>query len=78
MITTGATNSTVVTLSTSAEAVPVTTASTTISRYGRPPETCAAHAARKPKSPVWRRTLTMIIIPNSKKMTFQSIPRLWS
>ena len=33
-----------------------------------------AQIATYSKMPVWRSTLTMIIIPSSRKMTFQSIP----
>ena len=71
---TGATRSTVVTLSRSAEANAVMSTSRTIIRNGRPRARCAAQIARNSKTPVCRRIPTITIIPKSRKMTFQSIP----
>ena len=71
---TGATSSTVVTLSSSAEATAVMTISSTISGKGRPRARWAAQMARNSKIPVSPSTLTMIIMPSSRKMTFQSTP----
>ena len=41
---------------------------------GRPRARFAAQMARYSKTPVWRSTPTMTIIPSSRKMTFQSTP----
>ena len=71
---TGATSSTVVTLSSRAEAKAVIRTSRTIIRNGRARARCADQIARNSKTPVCRRTPTITIIPNSRKMTFQSIP----
>ena len=46
-------------------------------RSGEPLARLAAQIAMYSKTPVWRSTLTMIIIPNSRKMTSQSIPVSW-
>jgi hypothetical protein len=67
-------SSTVVTLSSSAEAPAVIRISRTMTRYGRPPAFFTARIATYSKTPVWRRTPTMIIIPSSRKMTSQSTP----
>ena len=48
--------------------------SSTIIRNGRARARCADQIARNSKTPVCRRTPTITIIPNSRKMTFQSIP----
>lgn len=71
---TGATSKTVVTLSSRAEAKAVMTMSITIIRNGRAFARCADQMARNSKTPVSLRIPTMIIIPKSKKMTFQSMP----
>ena len=71
---TGATSSTVVTLSSRAEATAVMTISIAMTRKGRPRARFAAQIARYSKTPVWRSTPTMTIIPSSRKMTFQSTP----
>ena len=73
-IVTGATSNTVVTLSSSADATPVIRINRTISGNGRPRARFADQIARYSKTPVSRITLTMIIIPSSRKMTFQSTP----
>ena len=71
---TGATSSTVVTLSSSADATAVTSTSRTMIRSGDPLARLAAQIAMYSKTPVCRSTPTMIIMPSSRKMTFQSIP----
>ena len=71
---TGATSSTVVTLSSSAEARAVMSTSRTIIRNGRPRARCADQIARNSKTPVCLRRPTITIIPKSRKMTFQSMP----
>ena len=71
---TGATSSTVVTLSSSAEATAVITISITITANGRPRARLADQIARYSNTPVCLTMLTMIIIPSSRKMTFQSTP----
>ena len=71
---TGATSSTVVTLSSSAEAAAVIRISITITANGRPRARLADQIARYSNTPVCLTTLTMIIIPSSRKMTFQSTP----
>jgi hypothetical protein len=43
-------------------------------RSGEPLARLAAQIAMYSKTPVWRSTLTMIIMPSSRKMTSQSIP----
>ena len=62
------------TLSSRAEANAVTSTSRIMIRSGDPLARLAAQIAMYSKTPVWRRTPTMIIIPKSRKMTFQSIP----
>lgn len=71
---TGATSNTVVTLSSRAEAIAVTRASRTMTRNGEPRARLADQIATYSNTPVCRSTLTMIIMPSSKKMTSQSIP----
>ena len=71
---TGAISRTVVTLSSSADAIAVMRISSTISGNGRPRARLAAQIARYSKMPVSRITPTMIIMPRSRKMTFQSTP----
>ena len=71
---TGAMSSTVVTLSSAAEATAVTTTSVTITRNGLPRACFTARIATYSKTPVRFRTPTMSIIPSSRKMTFQSMP----
>ena len=71
---TGATSSTVVTLSSSADATAVITISITITANGRPRARLADQIARYSNTPVCLTMLTMIIIPSSRKMTFQSTP----
>src|SRR5215211_3722323 len=71
---TGAINKTVVTLSSSADATAVTTTSKIMIRRGEPLARLADQIAMYSNTPVCRSTLTMIIMPNSKKTTSQSIP----
>ena len=71
---TGATSSTVVTLSSRAEATAVSTTSMTMTRKGRPRARFADQIAMNSNTPVCLTMPTMIIIPSSRKMTFQSIP----
>ena len=71
---TGATSSTVVTLSRNADAVAVISVSRIITRSGDPLARLAAQIATYSKTPVRRSTPTITIIPNSRKMTFQSTP----
>ena len=71
---TGATSKTVVTLSRNAESTAVMTTSITMITNGRPLASFAAQMARYSNTPLCCRIPTMIIIPNSRKMTFQSIP----
>jgi len=46
-------------------------------RSGEPSARLADQIAMYSKTPVCRSTLTIIIIPSSKKMTSQSIPVSW-
>ena len=71
---TGAISSTVVTLSSSADANAVISTSRIISTYGRPRLRFADQMATYSKTPVWRSTETITIIPKSRKMTFHSTP----
>ena len=71
---TGATSSTVVTLSSSADATAVITTSITMIANGLPRARLADQMARYSNTPVCLTMLTMTIIPSSKKMTFQSTP----
>jgi hypothetical protein len=71
---TGAISSTVVTLSSSAKAPAVIRISSTMRGKGRPRARLAAQIARYSKTPVSRITPTMIIMPRSRKTTFQSTP----
>jgi hypothetical protein len=71
---TGATSSIVVTFGSAAEATAVKTTSSTITRNGRARARLAAQIARYSKRPVCLITPTMTIIPNSRKMTSQSMP----
>ncbi len=71
---TGATSSTVVTLSSSAEAVAVITTSIAITRNGSARARLTDQMARYSNRPVRLRTPTIIIMPMSRKMTFQSMP----
>jgi len=71
---TGAINKTVVTLSSRADANPVTATNRIMIRSGLPPARLAAQSAVNSKTPVCRMTPTMTIMPNSKKTTSQSIP----
>ena len=71
---TGAINSTVVTLSRNADATAVISISRIITRSGDPLARFAAQIATYSNTPVRRSTPTMIIIPNSRKMTSQSTP----
>ena len=71
---TGAISSTVVTLSSRAEATAVSTTSSAMIRNGRPRARFATQMATYSKTPVCRSTPTMTIIPSSRKMTFQSTP----
>lgn len=71
---TGATSRITVTLSSIGEAMAVISINMTISRNGLPRERFAAQMAKKSNNPVGLIIPTMIIIPRSKKMTFQSMP----
>ena len=71
---TGATSSTVVTLSRNAESTAVISTSMTMIRNGRPFARFAAQIARYSNTPLCCRIPTMIIMPSSRKMTFQSMP----
>ena len=71
---TGATSSTVVTLSKPADATAVMTTRITMTGYGRPRARFTAQIARYSNSPVRRSTATMSIMPMSSMMTFQSMP----
>lgn len=71
---TGATSSTVVTLSSPAEMNAVTSTRTTSTRNGRPRARRIAQIARYSNAPVCFTTATISIIPSSRTMTFQSIP----
>ena len=71
---TGAISSTVVTLSRNADAIAVTRTRKIMIRSGEPPARFAAQMARNSNTPVCRSTPTMIIIPSSRKITFQSTP----
>lgn len=62
------------TLSSSAEAVAVITMSMTITRKGLARARFTAQMARYSNSPVFFSTPTIIIMPMSRKMTFQSTP----
>ena len=71
---TGAINKIVVTLSSRAEAAAVTRTSRIMIRSGEPFARLAAQIATYSKTPVCLSTLTMIIMPSSRKITSQSIP----
>ena len=71
---TGATSSTVVTLSSTAEATAVITMRVTITRNGRARARFTAQMARYSNTPVRCMTPTMIIMPRSRKTTSQSTP----
>ena len=71
---TGATNNTVVTLSSNADAKAVTRTSRIMILSGDPLARLAAQIAMYSKTPVCRSTLTMIIMPSSRNITSQSIP----
>ncbi|BCI89414.1 hypothetical protein NIIDMKKI_46200 [Mycobacterium kansasii] len=64
---TGAISKTVVTLSSIADAIAVTTTNRIMMRTGEPPARLAAQIAMYSNTPVCRSTLTMIIIPSSKR-----------
>ena len=70
-------SSTVVTLSSNAEATAVISTSRTITRSGEPLARLAAQIAVNSNTPVRRSTETMIIMPSSRKMTSQSTPVSW-
>ncbi len=57
-----------------AEANAITTISNIMMRNGEPLARLTAQIATYSNTPVWRRMLTIIIIPSIKKMTSQSIP----
>ena len=67
-------SSTVVTLSSSAEATAVTSTSRTNRRAGRPRASFAERIARYSNTPVRRITPTTSIMPSSRKITSQSMP----
>ena len=71
---TGAINSTETTLGSSAEAAAITSISRIMMRSGEPLARFAAQIAAYSKTPVCCRMLTIIIMPNIKKITSQSIP----
>jgi hypothetical protein len=74
---TGATSSTVVTLSSIADATAVISVNRIITRSGDPLARFAAQIAMYSNTPVRRSTPTMIIMPSSRKMTSQSTPVSW-
>ena len=74
---TGAISRTVVTLSRNAEAIAVMRTSRIITRSPEPPARLVAQIAAYSKTPVWRSTPTITIMPRSRKMTSQSIPVSW-
>src|ERR1700761_7951965 len=71
---TGAISNTETTLGRMAEANAITTISSILMRKGEPLARLTAQIATYSNTPVWRRMLTIIIIPSIKKMTSQSIP----
>src|SRR5271163_72497 len=71
---TGAISNTETTLGSMAEANAITTISSIMMRIGEPLARLTAQIATYSNTPVWRRMLTIIIIPSIKKMTSQSIP----
>ena len=71
---TGAINSTETTLGSRAEAAAITSIRRIMMRKGEPLARLAAQIAAYSKTPVCRRMLTIIIMPNIKKMTSQSTP----
>jgi hypothetical protein len=71
---TGAISNTETTLGRIAEANAITTISSIMIRSGEPLARLTAQIATYSNTPVWRRMLTIIIIPSIKKMTSQSIP----
>ncbi|GFK96138.1 hypothetical protein NNJEOMEG_04018 [Fundidesulfovibrio magnetotacticus] len=75
---TGASSSTVVTLSSSAEATAVTMEKMTMTRKGSPLATLALLMATYWNTPVLVMMFTMTIMEMSRKMTFQSTPRSMS
>ena len=74
---TGAISNTETTLGSMAEANAITTISSIMMRSGEPLARLTAQIATYSNTPVWRRMLTIIIIPSIKKMTSQSIPLSW-
>jgi hypothetical protein len=74
---TGAISNTETTLGSMAEANAITTINSIMMRSGEPLARLTAQIATYSKTPVWRRMLTIIIIPSIKKMTSQSIPLSW-
>src|ERR1700722_498729 len=71
---TGAISNTETTLGSTAEASAITSISSNMMRNGEPLARLTAQIATYSNAPVWRRMLTIIIIPSIKKMTSQSIP----
>ena len=69
---TGATRTTVVTLSNKADAPAVSRHIMMSTRSGRPFPSLAAITASQVNTPVWRIVLAMIIMPINRKITFQS------
>jgi len=74
---TGAISRTDTTLGSTAEARAITSISRIMMRSGEPPARLTAQMAMYSKTPVWRRMLTITIMPSIKKMTSQSIPLSW-
>ena len=74
---TGAINKIVVTLSRKADANAVIKTSRIMIRSGEPFARFTDQIAMYSKTPVWRSTPTMIIMPSSRKITSQSIPVSW-
>ena len=70
---TGASRTTVVTLSRKADSTAQTTHRTISSRYGSPPASFADRIASHWKKPVRRRIAAIVIIPASRKMTLRSM-----
>src|SRR5277367_15223 len=74
---TGAISNTETTLGSTAEASAITSISSNMMRTGEPLARLTAQMATYSNTPVWRRMLTIIIIPSIRKMTSQSIPLSW-
>ena len=71
---TGAISKTETTLGSTAEASAITSISSNMMRTGEPFARLTDQIATYSKTPVWRRMLTIIIMPSIRKITSQSIP----